>query len=105
MPVLVTSEIPFSISIPASPPPDASGGGKRRRHITPEAGRALEILGHAIEYLTDEYVHEGGSFAPEDSQWQAVQLLMGVNRQIFLACPVELTFWERVRSLLHLHLV
>lgn len=105
MPVSVTSEIPFSISIPASPPPDASGGPNRRRQITPQAGRALEILGHAIEYLTDEYVHEGGAFAPEDSQWQAVQLLMGANRQIYLACPVELTFWERVRSRLRLHRV
>jgi len=29
----------------------------RQRQITPQAGRALEILGHAIEYLTDEFVH------------------------------------------------
>ena len=34
----------------------------RRRRINPEAGHALEILAHAIEYVTDEYVHEAGSF-------------------------------------------
>ena len=27
-----------------------------RRRITPQAGRALDILAHAIEYLTDEFV-------------------------------------------------
>src|ERR1700743_2631579 len=28
---------------------------KRRRLISPEAGRAMEMLGHAIEYLADEH--------------------------------------------------
>jgi hypothetical protein len=31
---------------------------KRRRHITQEAGQALEIFGHSIEYLTHQYVLE-----------------------------------------------
>ena len=26
----------------------------RKRRISPQAGRALEILGHSIEYLVDE---------------------------------------------------
>jgi hypothetical protein len=36
----------------------SQSNGERTRRISPEAGRALEILGHAIEYLIDEYVHE-----------------------------------------------
>ncbi len=75
----------------------------RRRRITPQAGRALEILGHAIEYLTDEFVHEGHAFTAKNSQLQAVQMLMALNRQVYFECPEIPTFGERCRSLLHSH--
>jgi hypothetical protein len=73
----------------------------RRRRISPETGHALEKLGHAIEYLTDELVHEGGSFSANDARVQAVQLLMAVNRQIYFACPEVPTLSDRFLSLLH----
>jgi len=76
---------------------------QRRRRITPQAGRALEILGHAIEYLTDEFVHEGGTLSAENDRLKAVQLLMALNRQIYFECPEAPTFAERCRSILHLH--
>ncbi len=72
----------------------------RRRRISPRDGRALEILGHAIEYLTDEFVHEGGSLAPGNPQVQAIQLLMALNRQVYLDCPPVPSFGERCRALL-----
>ncbi len=85
----------------ASAPVRPSGRGVlRRRRISPEAGHALEILGHAIEYLTDEFVHAGGSLSASDGQVEAVQLLMAVNRQIYFACPEVPTLGERWRSLL-----
>src|SRR5471030_473521 len=65
---------------------------KRRRRITPEAGHALEILGHAIEYLTDEYVHEGGALSANDSRIMAVQLLMALNREVYFECPEAPSF-------------
>ena len=74
----------------------------RRRHITPEAGHALEILGHAIEYLTDEYLHEGGSFSASDPRLEAVQLLMARNREIYFACPEVAGLRERIQSFLYL---
>jgi hypothetical protein len=77
---------------------DARRGRARRRHITPQAGHALEILGHAIEYLTDEYVHAGGSLAARNAQVEAVQLLMGLNRQIYFECPEVPTWGERLRA-------
>jgi len=76
----------------------------RRRHITPQAGHALEILGHAIEYLTDEFVEERGSLSGDDDRIKAVQLLMALNRQIYFECPEVPSFGERLRSLLHFHL-
>jgi hypothetical protein len=80
----------------------APGGEMHRRRISAEAGHALEILGHAIEYLTDEYVHRGGAISAHDGQVEAVQLLMGINRQIYFNCPEVPTMADRWRSLLHL---
>ena len=72
----------------------------RRRSISPSAGRALEMLGHAIEYLADEYVYRGKTFCADDPEVQAVQLLMALNREIYLECPIVPTFLERVRAFL-----
>ncbi|WP_348261408.1 hypothetical protein P8935_16580 [Telmatobacter sp. DSM 110680] len=76
----------------------------RCRHISPQAGRALEILGHAIEYLTDEYLQEAEEISAHDPNVQAIQLLMALNREIYYACPLQPTFTERVRGFFHLAL-
>jgi hypothetical protein len=75
--------------------------GNRRRQITPQAGHALEILGHAIEYLTDEFVHHGGDVSSRNPQLEAVQLLMSLNRQVYFECPEVPTVRERIRSMFH----
>ena len=80
-------------------------GMVRHRKISPQAGRALEMLGHAIEYLADEFVYAGGYFSAHDPQVEAVQLLMGLNRAIYFDCPEVPTFAERCRALLHLRTV
>ena len=67
----------------------------RKRSISPQAGRALEMLGHAIDYLTDEFIHEGGSLCAQDPRLDAIQLLMARNREIYFACPVIPSFKER----------
>ena len=59
----------------------------KRRSIDPQAGHALIILGHAIEYLTDEFIAEGGSFTENRGRVDAIQLLIKLNREIYLACP------------------
>lgn len=74
----------------------------RRRHITPQAGRALEILGHAIEYLTDEFVEQGCSLSTDKGQLDAVQLLMTLNRQVYFECPEVPSLAERLRAFLRL---
>jgi len=84
-------------------PTAVKGRGKvHRRRVSPQAGRALEILGHAIEYLADEFVFAGGSFSAHDPQVEAVQLLMGLNREIYFDCPEVPSFADRWRALLHL---
>jgi hypothetical protein len=73
-----------------------------RRRITPEAGHALEKLGHAIEYLTDEFMNEEGQ-APfrRDGRLEAIELLMAANRSIYYHCPEVPTLRARFSSFLH----
>jgi hypothetical protein len=88
-------------SIPALAPAASNVCARsNRRRITPQAGRALETLSHAIEYLTDEFVHQGLSYSARDAQLQAVQLLMALNRQIYFECPEVPTLGQRCRALL-----
>ncbi len=72
-----------------------------RRLITPQAGRALKILGHAIEYLTDEFTSQGLTYASRSEQLEAVQILMALNRQVYNDCPEVPSLGERCRALLH----
>ena len=79
--------------------PTGMGSRSVRRRTTPEAGFALEILGHAIEYLADEYVYEAGlipSIHSRDPRVEAIQLLMAANRQVYYACPVVPSLYQRV---------
>lgn len=73
----------------------AIGGALRKRRISPEAGRALEILGHAIDYLTDEYIYRGGQFRPGDPELEALDILMAANRAIYFECPEVPSFAAR----------
>lgn len=100
MAMSTTTGLPFLAEVSADRA--LSTRSNRRRSIDPVSGRALEILGHAIEYLTDELVHSGGSVTASDPQIEAIQLLMSLNRQIYLQCPEVKRFGERCRSLLRL---
>jgi hypothetical protein len=104
-PAAIPAGIPIPIVVPLGGPLEnvlQAGGQARRRRISPEAGHALETLGHAIEYLSDEFVHAGGSLTAHNPQVEAVQLLMGINRQIYFACPIVPSLAERCRALLHI---
>lgn len=79
----------------------AQGISERRHRITPEAGHALEILGHAIEYLADELVEEKKAVEDHDPRVEAIQLLMKLNRRIYFECPTVLTLRERVGAFAH----
>jgi hypothetical protein len=73
------------------------------RRISPQAGRALEILGHAIDYLIDEGNADGSATDPESGRTQAIQLLMAINREIYCACPALSPLGERLHCFLHSH--
>jgi hypothetical protein len=98
-----TTTTGFSIPASKSAIPVACVRTSHRRNITPQAGRALDLLAHAIEYLTDEFVHQGVAYSAKNEQLEAVQTLMALNRQVYFECPEVPSFGERCRALLHLH--
>lgn len=79
----------------------SSARAVRRRRIDRQSGHALEVLGHAIEYLADEYVHTGRVPDSEDPSLKAIQILMAANRDVYHACPVVPTLEERWHALWH----
>jgi len=97
----VTATIGFSIPASAQALPIGSARISRRRRIDPQAGHALEKLAHAIEYLTDELIHEGHSVSARSDRVVAVQLLMALNRQVYFGCPEETTFGQRCLKFFH----
>ena len=71
-----------------------------RRQISPISGMALEALGHAIEYLADEYALHAGRLAAihaHDPQVEAIQILMAANRAVYYDCPIVPAFSVRCK--------
>lgn len=101
---MATTTTGFQIPLTARAMPAAAFPRSRRRRITPEAGHALELLGHAIEYLTDEFVAANGSLEAHNPQIEAIQLLMARNRRVYFECPEVPTLRERWIAFLHRYL-
>ena len=59
--------------------------GAVRRRANPQQGRALETVGHAIEYLVDSrlFITSG---LDERAEQEAAQILMRASRAIFAEC-------------------
>jgi hypothetical protein len=90
-------------SAPAITPIPPANTQQWRRRISPPEGRALEILGHAIDYLADEFAFHSGSLSSlhsHDPQVQAIQLLMAANRQVYFSCPLIPPFGVRLMNAL-----
>ena len=103
-----TMDVQAAYSVPAAMPQDARSlvravAAQGRRRIPPVSGYALEKLGHAIEYLTDEYIHEGCFGGLQSPRVEAIQLLMAANRGVYFECPVIAPLGDRIRSFFHLH--
>lgn len=90
-----TTRLTFSASASSVP---ASRVRTPRRRISPQAGRALEKLGHAIEYLSAEFVNGDRPITPHSPELEAVQLLMALNRKIYFECPETSTWRERMSA-------
>jgi hypothetical protein len=72
-----------------------------RRQLSPAEGRALEILGHAIEYLADEYCADGQTKGPlgnADPRIEAIQTLKALNREIYYSAAEVQPMLTRIKQ-------
>jgi|GEM_PF-6507001 len=67
------------------------------RRVDPEQGRALEMLGHAIEYLVDSRLYDTRE-TPADAD--AVQVLMSCSREVFAECEVVVSWHHKMQQAL-----
>jgi hypothetical protein len=73
----------------------------RRRRISREAGRAMETLGHAIDYLADEFALDCMTAATVPRHGMhpriaAIELLKERSREILLSCPQAPSLADRL---------
>ncbi len=68
-----------------------------RRRGSLEQGRALETLGHAVEYLADSQVFLSAEETSRSNR-DAMQILMRCSRAVFLECPEVIPVKRRVGS-------
>ena len=66
-----------------------------RRRTSPQQGRALEVLGHAIEYLVDSRLFDQWE-TPSDAA--AVHLLMERSQAVFADCAEVVPWHQRVQQ-------
>jgi hypothetical protein len=68
---------------------------RRPQRLTATQGRALEILGHAIEYLVDSRLACADEFCSPAAQ-EAIQLLSRANREVYQDAPMTTAAGSRV---------
>ncbi len=69
-----------------------------RRRGSLQQGRALETLGHAVEYLVDSRMFLVEMQNPKAEQ-DALELLKRMSRIVFSECPEVTSVWKRVGTL------
>lgn len=84
----------FPMSLTAMPPMDRRPEPVRRRPA-PAQGYALSTLAHAIEYLIDSRLREGGTTADDND---AIRLMMSCSRAVFEECALHKPISQRVGS-------
>ena len=86
---------PFPAAMPSSQPAAQRAAQPLPRRGTLEQGRALEALGHAIEYLVDSrlFLLDGGTLRSDD---EAVQIMMRLSRAVFAECPEVISLRRRL---------
>lgn len=96
------SEESFGVAHRGASSPGSVAGRVRKRTISREAGRGIEMLGHAIEYLADELALECATGHSDKNALEpsvaAIELLKMLNREVYLECPVALTLRDRFHA-------
>jgi hypothetical protein len=88
-----TTDISFAVSDSVAAP----ALSRRRRRLSADAARGLEKLGHAIEFLTDEFAYDGQPNHNSRNRLDAIQLLISLQGRIYRECPEVPSLLDRCR--------
>ncbi|WP_047487336.1 hypothetical protein [Terriglobus sp. TAA 43] len=88
--ILTAPMLPCPQFAPKLPSQQPQRSSSPQRKPTLSQGRALETLGHAIEYLVDSRLYETWD-SPADAE--AVHTLMACSRAVFADCE-EVMGWQ-----------
>ena len=97
MPRFRSTTVPAPGPVRLAPPPVPFV----RRQLSRESAQGLEILGHAIEYLADEYAVDPADKGPlgnTDPRIAAIQTLKSLNRAIYFSGAEVQPVWQRIRQ-------
>jgi hypothetical protein len=94
-PEIIPPPRPASHRVASSRPSPTLTAAVVCRQTGKKEGMALEVLGHAVEYLIDSRMFLT-SMPYTRSEEEAVQLLMGCSRRVFEACPEIVPIKTRV---------
>ena len=86
-----------------SPTMERTPGGPNDRRVirrrgSPAQGQALEVLGHAIEYLVDSRLFSSNRREAEDDR-EAAQILMVLSRAVFEECPEVISVRRQLKRM------
>jgi hypothetical protein len=68
------------------------------RIMSPEQGRALETLAHAIEYLEDRMFFSAATWSRREGDRTAIDMLKQHSRVLYSGLPIRRTLWERIQQ-------
>jgi hypothetical protein len=86
----------FTPVAPVLPSPDSLNLLGVRRRSSPQQGRALEILGHAVEYLVDSRMFQIDRPTTR-ADAEATQILMLLSREVFFECAAVVPPAQRLK--------
>lgn len=69
-----------------------------RRRGSRQQGKALEFLGHSVEYLVDSRLFTTDEVVAKNDR-EAVQILMRASREVFAECPEVITVGRRMKRM------
>ena len=69
-----------------------------RRMMTPEQGRALETLGHAVQYLEDQMFFGVSTWSRRDGDIAAINMLKQRSREIYGGLPLRRSLWQKIHD-------
>jgi hypothetical protein len=92
------SALARAIGLPDKPKVGVRVQAQSLRRGSQLQGRALETLGHSIEYLMDSRMFLS-KYKNQKADQEALRILKRLSREVFMECPEVVPIWNKVAQL------